>query len=121
MLYAKVNETGDILDVATVQTDEYAILVSPDDPIVALILEDKLNSHSASTQQMLTSSDSEMMRVLEDLVELLVEKRIIQFTELPLPAQKKLLSRKWVRGVHSGQEESLLAEDSFGTKGDSLI
>lgn len=121
MLYAKVNEIGDILDVATVQTEEYSVLVSPDDPIVALILEDKLNNENASTQQMLTSSDSEMMRVLEDLVELLVEKRIIQFTELPLPAQKKLLSRKWVRGVHSGHEENLLSDEGFSGKGDSLI
>ncbi|GAB3478013.1 hypothetical protein [Marinomonas epiphytica] len=123
MLYAKVNEEGDILDVSTTPSDEYQLLVAPDDPIVALILDDKLNKKSeekADTQQMLSRSDADMMRVLEDLVELLIEKRLIQFTELPLPAQKKLLSRKWVRGMHSGQEENLMADDEFGG-GDSLI
>lgn len=122
MLYAKVNENGEVIDVATEQSDEYKLLVAPNDPVVATLLEKKFTANTTKTQEMLTTSDSEMMRVLEDLVDLLAEKRLIQFTELPLAAQKKLLSRKWVRGVHNGGDESLISEnESFNPDNDSLI
>jgi hypothetical protein len=64
-----------------------------------------------------------MMRILEDLIDLLTEKRLIQFTELPLAAQKKLLGRKWVRGVHSSHDEGLMTENDLveGDDEDSLI
>lgn len=123
MLYAKLNADGVIIDVATAQSDEYKLLVAPNDPTVASILEKKFTSASTSTQEILSSSDGEMMRILEDLVDLLTEKRLIQFTELPLAAQKKLLGRKWVRGVHSGNDEGLMAdnENIGGREDDSLI
>ena len=123
MLYAKLNADGVIIDVATSQSDEYKLLVAPNDPTVASILEKKFTSASTSTQEILASSDGEMMLILEDLVDLLTEKRLIQFTELPLAAQKKLLGRKWVRGVHSGNDESLMAdnEDIGDREDDSLI
>ena len=110
MLYAKVNENGEIIDVATSQSNDYSLLVAPNEPEVASILESKFTATSTSTQEMLSSSDSDMMRILEDLIDLLSEKRLIQFTELPLPAQKKLLGRKWVRGVHNGQDDSLMVD-----------
>jgi hypothetical protein len=123
MLYAKLNADGVIVDVATSQSDDYKLLVAPNDPTVASILEKKFTSASTSTQEILSSSDGEMMRILEDLVDLLTEKRLIQFTELPLAAQKKLLGRKWVRGVHSGHEEGLMADNEHigGREDDSLI
>ena len=122
MLYAKINENGEIIDVATSQSDDYSLLVAPNEPSVASILEKKFTSTSTSTQEILSESDSEMMRILEDLIDLLSEKRLIQFTELPLPAQKKLLGRKWVRGVHNGQDDSLMV-DTHDIEGsdDSLI
>jgi hypothetical protein len=110
MLYAKVNENGVIVDVATSQSDEYKLLVAPNEPAVASILEKKFTAASTSTQEILAGSDGEMMRILEDLIDLLTEKRLIQFTELPLAAQKKLLGRKWVRGVHSGNDEGLMTD-----------
>lgn len=119
MLYAKLDENQNIIDVATEPSDEYKMLVSPQDANVMEILELKL--HKQDTQSMLETSDSEMMRVLEDLVNLLTEKRIIQFTELPMAAQKKLLSRKWVRGIHTGQEDSLIGESELSGNNDSLI
>lgn len=108
MLYAKVNAHGEILDVAPYQDDEYSLLVSPNDPYVSEILAAKLDPKSS--QQLLTSSDQDMMRILEDVIDLLTEKRLIQFTELPMAAQKKLLSRKFVRGIHSGNTDTLMEE-----------
>ncbi len=45
----------------------------------------------------LNKSDLEMSRIIEDLVDVLVSKNIINFTDLPLPAQKKLVSRQKLR------------------------
>lgn len=117
MLYAKVNENGDIVDVATQQSKDYTLLVAPDNPVVAKLLESKLDENSS--RELLDASDQDMMRVLEDLIDLLSEKRIIQFTELPLAAQKKLLSRKWVRGMHKNQSDALIVENELDD--DALI
>ncbi|MFK5892086.1 MAG: hypothetical protein QM504_02575 [Pseudomonadota bacterium] len=48
-------------------------------------------------QIFLNHSDTDLIRVLEDLVDLLTDKHIILFTELPIAAQNKLLQRKSVR------------------------
>ncbi|MGO3344045.1 MAG: hypothetical protein ACTIM4_01855 [Marinomonas sp.] len=121
MLYAKVNKQGDIIDVSTSQSDDFKLLVAPNDPVVAALLESKFIDVEAETQEMLTNSDNDMMRVIEDLIDLLSAKRIIQFTELPMAAQKKLLSRKWVRGVHNGSDDGLIEEVISDTDNDSLI
>lgn len=47
--------------------------------------------------QILAESDNAIARVLEDLIDLLIEKKIIMATELPLHAQKKLQHRKMLR------------------------
>lgn len=108
MLYAKVNEQGVIIDVAPYQDSQYKVLVSPDDPHVAELLANKIDQESS--QELLSSSDQDMMRVLEDLIDLLTEKHLIHFTELPMAAQKKLLSRKFVRGIHSGNNDILIGD-----------
>jgi hypothetical protein len=45
----------------------------------------------------LAESDLELVRVIEDLLELLVQKGIILFTELPDSAQRKVLARQQLR------------------------
>lgn len=55
-------------------------------------------SDNDSTQnQTLRKSDIELARVLEDLIDLLSQKGLIQFTDLPDAAQQKLLARKEMR------------------------
>lgn len=45
----------------------------------------------------LNQTDTDLIRVLEDVVDLLTEKHLILFTELPTAAQNKLLQRKSIR------------------------
>lgn len=47
--------------------------------------------------QLLTESDAAITRVIEDLINLLIEKKLITFTELPIDAQNKLQHRKSMR------------------------
>jgi len=47
--------------------------------------------------QLLSLSDIGIIRILEDLIDLLIRKNIILFTELPEEAQAKINDRKRVR------------------------
>lgn len=59
-------------------------------------------------QRTLQQSDAEVVRVLDDLIELLIDKGVIQFTELPIEAQQKLLNRSQLR---QSQRDLNLLED----------
>jgi hypothetical protein len=52
----------------------------------------------------LSMSDISAVRILEDLVDLLIRKNIILFTELPEEAQTKIRERKIARQNISGHE-----------------
>ncbi len=45
----------------------------------------------------LEQSDMRLVRVLEDLIDLLIDRDVIRFTDLPLPAQEKLMERRSIR------------------------
>ena len=56
------------------------------------------NEENKSNQKVaLSQSDFELIRVLEDLIDLLVDNDTILFTDLPEAAQNKLLKRKSTR------------------------
>lgn len=59
--------------------------------------------------QLLELSDMSMVRVLEDLVDLLIEKKLILFTELPPQAQEKIRTRRKLRTTMAGDD--LMVED----------
>lgn len=48
-------------------------------------------------ERVLAESDLQLMRVVEDLVQVLIEKGAIQFTDLPLAARNKLVQRMSLR------------------------
>ena len=50
----------------------------------------------------LEQTDQAMARVLEDVINLLVDQGTIRFTDLPEAAQTKLLSRRELRGQRQG-------------------
>lgn len=58
----------------------------------------------------LRESDLDVVRVLDDLINLLIDKNTIRFTDLPEAAQRKLMTRRGLRerGAHLG----LLGDDA---------
>lgn len=52
---------------------------------------------SSTWKQMMAMSDLGTVRILEDLIDILIRKNIIQFTELPEHAQQRILVRKHLR------------------------
>jgi hypothetical protein len=61
----------------------------------------------------LGESDLSLVRVIEDVVELLISKNVILFTELPPAAQDKMMQRKQLRSRHSNDLQ-LLDDDEDG-------
>ncbi len=51
----------------------------------------------ASGQEKLATTDLDLVRVLEDFIDLLLERDLIRFTDFPEAAQKKLLARRSIR------------------------
>jgi hypothetical protein len=54
--------------------------------------------------QFLALSDIGIIRIVEDLIDLLIRKNLILFTELPEDAQAKIRERKRVRAVMTDQD-----------------
>lgn len=66
----------------------------------------------------LSSSDMQMVRVLEDLLEVLIANKVILFTDLPMPAQVKLLERRSARRrLNINDDQSLVS----GSEDESIL
>jgi hypothetical protein len=53
--------------------------------------------HDEEHQHRFASMDANLVRVLEDLVDVLIDRNVIRITDLPLEAQQKLFERKHFR------------------------
>ncbi len=58
----------------------------------------------------LAGTDQDFIRVLEDVVDLLIDKGVFLFTELPESAQAKILERQKLRSA-AGKSLDLLGDD----------
>ncbi|WP_445368678.1 hypothetical protein ACH5Y9_04455 [Methylomonas sp. BW4-1] len=65
-----------------------------DHPEVAVFLR---QVPSDKAREALSATDNDMVRVIDDLVDLLVANQVLIFTELPERVQTKLLARKQLR------------------------
>ena len=61
----------------------------------------------------MSASDSELARVVEDLIGVLIEKELIMFTELPEAAQHKLADRANLRVNLGGSGGLMVGEDEI--------
>ena len=64
--------------------------------------------------QALSESDAAIARVLEDLVDVLITRGVIQFTDLPEAAQSKLLNRRQTRAMLQDSLQLLPGEGEGG-------
>lgn len=95
MPYVLQNDAGKILALYDKQEDINAQWLDDNAPDVISFKQSLVNSTQA--EQALAASDMELIRVLEDIVDLLIKKQIFVFTDLPEFAQAKLSKRRKVR------------------------
>lgn len=107
MLYVQRNSKGEII---AVQRDAdkpgMECKSSVDDEILQFLGNTEM---SGSILHVLASTDTKIIRILEDIIELLVKKNIIMFTELPEAAQVNLRERRHMRQLIS--KESFIVDD----------
>ena len=95
MLYVERDRTGKIIAVRR-DADRPGMEHKPAVDVEILEFLD-YGGNDSSVFQILTAMDTGVVRVLEDLIDLLVRKNIIMFTEFPEEAQKKLSIRRQIR------------------------
>ena len=71
--------------------------VATDDPELKRFLVDQGLSSPDSVRQVLAESDLKMIRLVDDLIDLMIEKDVIKFTDLPPAAGEKYLQRQVAR------------------------
>ena len=92
MFFVKVDQSGNITAINSKKTEECNQAIDAD--LLKLITQ-SLNKDQASIDSL--ASDLSMVRALEDLIEVLVHKSVINITDLPQPVQEKITERKKLR------------------------
>ena len=108
MPFVKRDDTGKITAVYSVADTPGLEQVSGDDPQLVDFLYD--DDPEAAAKKDMIESDLGLARVLEDLIDLLIEKGAFRFTDLPKPAQQKLMARRGLR------KEFAYVETLFGSE-----
>lgn len=111
MPHVHLDPSGKVLAVYE-QPFEGTVEVPDDFP--ALVEFVNRNLPNAGAVEEWVQSDLGLARVLEDLIEVLIDKKLIMFTDFPEGAQKKLLDRRGFR------KEFDYVENLFGDEEDSF-
>lgn len=96
-VYVKRDERGEIVKLGREPESGMSETLGLNDPDVQRFIDLARGADPAAVAEALQRSDAELVRVVEDLTNLLIEKGVIKFTELPTAAQRKLLDRRQLR------------------------
>jgi hypothetical protein len=102
MPYVVRDENGQVVAVAEVPLDEAAEQLRPDAPELLAFLDRTCGAEAFVEDEAFASSDMAFIRVLEDLIEVLIRRGVIALSDLPAPAQDKLMQRRALRGWLAG-------------------
>lgn len=92
MPFIKRNDQGQICGVSLTPQNDHIESADEDAPEL-----DAFVRQLADAQGMISGTDMPLVRVLEDLIDLLIDGGIIRFTDLPEAAQSKLMNRRRLR------------------------
>jgi hypothetical protein len=78
--------------------DEHTEFLAPTHPeIISFLTASQEQQNSSKAKETLSESDQDFARATEDLINLLIEKNIILFTDLPPEVQAKMAGREKLR------------------------
>ena len=119
MFYVQRNTEGQLMRVEAEAYAESTETLPADHPDLQAwfaneVMATSLNQLKQIKQlKQLQKSDLEMIRVLDDLIEVLISKGVILVTDLPAPAQAKLMDRTQAREALGGLSQ-LVGDDEDG-------
>ncbi len=108
MPFIRRDTTGSIVEAREAPTDEVIEFLEADDPEIVRFL--SRNGGAAQIRERLSVSDSDMIRVIEDVIEVLIRKGVIEVSDLPDAVHAKLTRRRELRKTMSTLSR-LIAED----------
>lgn len=111
-VYVKRDERGEVVAIGREAEPGMAEAVAVDEPVVQRFLDRFRDTEPSAIAEALQRSDADLVRVVEDLTNLLIEKGVIRFTELPGAAQRKLLDRRQLRRDHKALDLIGAADDN---------
>ncbi len=97
MPYISRDEAGRITGVSDRPEGGAGEEIASDHPELMRFLADEGLSSPSALRQLLAESDLKMVRLVDDLVDLLLDKGVITFTDLPQAAGEKYLQRQAAR------------------------
>lgn len=107
MPYVERNSSGEIVALFATRREGAEEFLPPEDDAVIAFLAQADGDDAAFP----LASDLKMIRVIEDLVDLLIAKNVILFTELPQAVQDKILAQKSHREKVFGASTPLMLDD----------
>ncbi|MES9812802.1 MAG: hypothetical protein ABW161_08255 [Candidatus Thiodiazotropha sp.] len=111
MLYAKRDNDGNIINLSDTPSSGADEEVSAtDDEVIGFIFN---NSSTTLSKKLLSETGAGMIRIVEDLIALLIQKNLIMFTDLPNAAQQKILMRNQIRSVFQSGDPLLVDDDEL--------
>ncbi|WP_299734578.1 hypothetical protein [uncultured Endozoicomonas sp.] len=102
MIYVLRNENNEISAISEKPLSEQWQPIDTEDEG----LKQFLKRNPGAGNQLMETSDIEFIRVLEDVIDLLIDKEVIQFTEFPDAVQRKLLNRRRYRESLRSQSDA---------------
>ncbi|MDF1758463.1 MAG: hypothetical protein P1U74_09235 [Legionellaceae bacterium] len=98
MVYIKRDSNNKIVAIYGEKTSDVTEEIAQDDKEVI----EFLSSCNLDNQSELVKSDLDMIRVVEDLVQILIAKNVIAITDFPIAAIQKLSQRGKIRSEYTG-------------------
>jgi hypothetical protein len=105
MLYVHRDKDGTITSISKTKSELHQEELVENHPDVLHFL--NVGILMDEKERQFIKSDLQMIRVLDDLIDLLIRKHVITFTDLPVVAQEKILKRQNLRDKLAG----LISED----------
>ena len=109
MIYIENNAGGDIENIHFSPAPNLEE-ISLHDPKLKEFIETAPNSDEI-IQNVLNRLDLDMVRIIEDVIDILIDKNIMLFTDLPDPVQNKILFKKNIRNISN--KDSLIEEEEL--------
>ena len=114
MMHIQRDERGEVIGLLQrpLTTEEASsgdwLEADPADPAVAAFAR---RVGEVGNQNPLALTDAELARVTEDLIDVLIDRGVIQFTDLPVAAQNKRLQRRQTRATLANRLDLLGGDD----------
>lgn len=98
MIYVKRDADNKIIAIFEKDTDDNLEKISSTNKeVIAFLTQCKLNK-----EDVFLKADLELIRVIEDLIQILIAKNIISITDFPISAMEKLVARNKIREQYKG-------------------